>query len=65
MAWTQAHIDALDDAIRHNRLSIRDSDGKQVTYRTMDELLKARALAVREVNRATAAGRGPAIASWN
>lgn len=63
MAWTQSHIDAIDDALRNHRLTVRDADGKQVTYRSAEEMLKVRALAVREVNRANAP-RGPSVAVW-
>lgn len=42
MAFTQTDLDALDRAIASGELSIRDSDGRQVTYRSTDELLKAR-----------------------
>lgn len=43
MAFTQAQIDALDAAIAANVLTV-EYDGERVTYRSMDELLKARAL---------------------
>ena len=43
MAFTQQDLAAIDAAIASGELSIRAADGKQVTLRTMDELLKARA----------------------
>jgi hypothetical protein len=48
MAWTQADIDALDEAIK-NGVTLVSFQDRQVRYRSMDELLKARALAVIEV----------------
>lgn len=65
MAWTQADIDAIDLALKSNTLTVRDSDGKQVTYRSVDELLRVRALAIAAVNGAAGCRRGPAIAVWN
>lgn len=42
MAFTQQDLAAIDAAIASGELTIRGSDGRQVTLRTMDELLKAR-----------------------
>jgi hypothetical protein len=52
MAWTQADVDALDAAIKNGAVHVRFSDGKEVTYRSMSDLLKARALAAVEVSAA-------------
>mgnify|MGYP000039877864 CR=1 FL=1 len=42
MAVTQTDIDALDAAIANSELRV-EIDGRSVTYRSMDDLLKARA----------------------
>lgn len=58
MALTQTDLDSINAAIASGELSIRSSDGKQVTYRSMDDLLKARALAEGDIAAAAApAGR--------
>ncbi|MCC6389136.1 MAG: hypothetical protein IT167_00940 [Bryobacterales bacterium] len=43
MAWTQAHLDAIEAAIASGELTVRFGD-RTVTYRSMDELLQARAV---------------------
>lgn len=67
MAWTQLDIDALDTALKTGTLSVRDSDGKMVTYRSVDEIIKVRAIAYAALNGATLgpASRRPALAVWN
>lgn len=57
MAWTQAQVDALDDAIRSNVSKVRFPDGREVEYRSMDELLKARNLAVSAVSSSSSSVR--------
>lgn len=52
MAWTQADLDALDNAIKGGAVHVRFSDGKEVTYRSMNDLLKARAFAATQVSAA-------------
>lgn len=42
MAWTQTDLDNIEKAIAKGYLSVRHSDGKTITYRSTDELLKAR-----------------------
>lgn len=44
MAFTTQDLTAIDAAIASGELTIRAADGKTVTLRTMDELLKARAV---------------------
>lgn len=44
MAFTSQDLAAIDAAIASGELTVRSADGKMVTYRSMDELLKARAL---------------------
>jgi hypothetical protein len=43
MAWTQQQLDAIEAAIASGELTVRFGD-RTVTYRSMDELLQARAL---------------------
>lgn len=49
MAFTTSDLDAINAAIASGELSVRTADGKQVTLRTMGELLKARAAIAAEV----------------
>ena len=43
MAWTQQQLDAIEAAIASGELTVRFGD-RAVTYRSMDELLQARAV---------------------
>ena len=43
MAWTQSDLDAIDRAIASGELTVHFAD-RSVTYRSLDELLKIRAL---------------------
>jgi hypothetical protein len=54
MAFTQSDIDALDRAIATGYLAVTHSDGRHVTYRSVEELRQAKAEAQKEV--ASAAG---------
>ena len=49
MAFTPQDLAAVDAAIAGGELSVRAADGRTVTYRSMDELLKARALMVADM----------------
>lgn len=49
MAFTQAQVDALDNAIAGGLLSVRYGD-KVTTYQSMDDMLKARAAMIRSLN---------------
>ena len=53
MPFNQNDLDAINQAIASAELSVRFSDGKEVRYRTMDELLKARDLISQELVAAT------------
>lgn len=53
MAFTQSDIDALDRAISSGELRIM-SNGREVIYRNIDELLRAREYAAQQVAAATA-----------
>lgn len=41
MAFTQTQLDALDAAIASGELTVK-YDGREVTYRSFDQLVKAR-----------------------
>jgi hypothetical protein len=41
MAYTQTQLDALDAAIASGELIVK-YDGREVTYRSIDQLIKAR-----------------------
>lgn len=43
MAFTQTQLDAIDAAIASGELTI-EYDGERTTYRSIDELLKARTI---------------------
>lgn len=49
MAFTTQDLAAVDAAIASGELTIRSADGKTVTYRSMDELLKAREVMKAEI----------------
>lgn len=48
MAFTQLDIDALDRAIASGELTVRHGD-RLVTYRSVDELLRARSAIAAEI----------------
>jgi hypothetical protein len=45
MAWTQQQLEAIEAAIASGELTVRFGD-RTVTYRSMDELLRARAVII-------------------
>lgn len=49
MAFTQEQLDAIDAAIAGGTLRVKHGE-KEITYRSMDELLKARAAIATGVN---------------
>jgi heme oxygenase len=55
MAWSQATLDAIEAAIGAGELSVRFPDGRAVQYRSMTELLEARAV-IKEAITAAASG---------
>lgn len=60
MAFTTTDLAAINAAIASGELTIRAADGKTVTLRTMDELLKARDIILSNMPAASsAAGRRP------
>ena len=52
--FTAADLTAIDDAIKSGALSVRYQDGRQITYRSTDDLIRTRDLINNEV--AVAAG---------
>ena len=50
MAWTQADLDAIDEAIASGELVVQHSDGRRITYRSIHELKAARALILEAVD---------------
>lgn len=57
MALTQTDLDSINAAIASGELTIRSSDGKQVTYRSMEELRIARGIAEADIAAAASPGR--------
>jgi hypothetical protein len=53
LAWTQTQLDALDAAIARGVLTVRYAD-REVTYQSIDAMLKARAVMAQSI--AAAAG---------
>lgn len=59
MAFTTTDLAAIDAAIASGELTVRTADGKQVTLRSMGELLQARAVIAGDV--AAAAQSSPRL----
>lgn len=57
MAWTQADLDALDEALKRNVLQVQFND-RTVRYHSKQELLAVRQLAVGEIAKAQVTARG-------
>lgn len=53
MPFTTQDLAAIDTAIATGELSVRTSDGKQITYRTMGELLQAKQAIQAEIRSTT------------
>ena len=49
MAWTQADLDAIDEAIASNVFRVRTADGRLLEYRSVRELKEARAMVEKAV----------------
>lgn len=54
MAWTQADVDAIDEALRRGVNEVVFADGRSVVYARMDDLLKIRAMAISAIGDAGA-----------
>lgn len=59
MAFTTTDLAAIDAAIASGELSIRAADGRTVTYRSTDELIKARDVIKADLAAAAAAKPRP------
>lgn len=57
MPFTADDLAAIDRAIKSGELRVKFADGREVQYRSMDELLKARALVQGEVGTSTGCKR--------
>jgi len=57
MAFTTTDLAAIDAAISSGELTVRTADGKQVTLRSLSELLQARQLIASSVAAASSAPR--------
>lgn len=49
MAFTTDNLAAIDAAIASGELTVRGADGRLITYRDLDQLIKARALIVADL----------------
>jgi len=56
MPFTEADLTAINAALAAGALAVRFSDGRQVTYQSVDNLLRARRIIADEIA-ATATGR--------
>ena len=61
MAFTSTDLDAINSAIASGELTVRTADGKQVTLRTMGELLQARQAIQAEMASTSSAGLAPRL----
>ncbi len=50
MAYTQADIDALDEAYKTGARSVRTSDGRMVEYRDVDDYQRLRTMMAESVS---------------
>jgi hypothetical protein len=62
MSFTQAHLDALNQAIASGELTI-EYNGKKITYRSIGELVKAKQLVEAELSNTSRASNS--IARFN
>lgn len=60
MPFTSADLAAVNAAIASGELTVRGADGRQVTMRTVDELMKARDAILAEIA-STTAGATPRL----
>lgn len=64
MAYTQTDLDRIDRAIASGTLSV-ELDGQKITYRSMDDLLKARGLISSVVNAGSTASSSLSFGSFD
>ena len=51
MAFTQQHLDDLDEAIATGELEVSFADGRKVRYRSIRELKEARSMIARKLSK--------------
>ena len=49
MALTQTDLDAINAAIASGELTVQHSDGRRITYRSIEELKEARSLILADI----------------
>ena len=54
MAWTQADLTAIERALKQGTRRVRLDSGKEIEYRTIDELEQLRRTITAELNAGTA-----------
>lgn len=64
MAFTQSDLDKLDRAIADGALTVKYTD-KEVTYRSMAELLKARDFIARKLGQGSTAAGNRILTKYN
>lgn len=64
MAFTQADLDAINRVIAAGELTVRFADGKMITYRSTDDLMRARSTIKGELEAAANAGTAPPRATF-
>lgn len=57
MAWTFADLDALKAAIATGALQVRYADGRLTVFRSLDDMMRTRAMIEREIAGTPAASR--------
>ena len=58
MAWTQADVDALQEAMKHGELSVRLPSGNLVTYQSLSEMMKLHSAMLAEIRSTARTGKG-------
>ena len=59
MAFSQADIDSIDIALATGDLSVRFPDGRQIEYRSVDDLIKAKRAIEAQINAASTSRLSP------
>jgi hypothetical protein len=57
MAYTQTQVDELTEAIASGVLSVRQTDGRMVTYQSLDQMRKLRQEMIDEIEHAAGTRR--------
>ena len=64
MAWSAADLATLEAAIASGTLSVRFSDGRQVTYHSMEAMLRLRAVMRAEISTTTDPAQNPGAVAY-